>query len=61
MFRVLTLVAVGLLIASANVASAEPTSTPPGHKAKGTHGMPGASYNAPGQVKKRMHLKSARL
>jgi hypothetical protein len=30
----------------------------PGHHAKGIHG---ASYYAPGHVKKRMHLQSARM
>ena len=58
MSKVVSLFAAGLLIASANVSSAKSASSvAPGHKAKGTHG---ASYNAPGHVKKRMHLQSAR-
>lgn len=58
MLKIITLIAAGLLLASANVASAKSASSvAPGHQAKGTHG---ASYNAPGHVKKRLGLKSAR-
>jgi hypothetical protein len=58
MFKVGAVFAAGLLIASANIANAKSAkSVAPGHKAKGIHG---ASYNAPGHVKKRMHLQSAR-
>lgn len=58
MLRIVTLLAAGLIVASASVASAKSAkSVAPGHQAKGTHG---ASYNAPGHVKKRKHLQSAR-
>jgi len=59
MFKVATLLAAGLVIASAGVASAESASSKaPGHHAKGTHG---ASYYAPGHVKKRRALAASRL
>ena len=58
MLKLVTLLAAGVLIASAGVAGAKPASSvAPGHHAKGKHG---ASYYAPGHVKKRMHLQSAR-
>jgi hypothetical protein len=57
MLKVVTLLAAGLLIASANFATAKSAkSVAPGHQVKGAHG---ASYNAPGHVKKRKGLKSA--
>lgn len=34
------------------VAAKSETFVPPGHHAKGTHGMPGASYYAPGHQKR---------
>ena len=56
--KIVTLLAAGLLAASPNFAVAKSAkSVSPGHQAKGTHG---ASYYAPGHVKKRMGLRSAR-
>jgi hypothetical protein len=54
----LVIVAAALLAASPAAAKSA-KSFAPGHQAKamGTHGH---SYNAPGQVKKRLHLKNAR-
>ena len=58
MTKVVTLLAAGLLIASANFAIAKPAkSMAPGHQVKGAHG---ASYNSPGHMKKRLGLRSAR-
>jgi hypothetical protein len=56
--KVAAVLAIAVLAASPNVATAKSgKSIPPGHQAKGAHG---ASYYAPGHVKKRLGLKSAR-
>jgi hypothetical protein len=58
MKKVVSLLAAGLLVASANFAVAKSAkSGAPGHQAKSAYG---ASYNAPGHVKKRLGLRSAR-
>ena len=44
-------------LAVAPAAAESAKSFAPGHHAKGIHG---ASYNAPGHVKKRLHMQSAR-
>ncbi len=45
------------LLAATSAAAESAKSFAPGHHAKGIHG---ASYNAPGHVKKRLHMQSAR-
>ncbi len=55
----ITILVTALLAFTLAAAKSTASTLPPGHHAKGVHG-PGASYYAPGHVKKRKHLQSAR-
>ena len=56
--RIAIVILAGSFLAVTSAAAKSAKSFAPGHHAKGIHG---ASFNAPGHEKKRLHMQSARM